>query len=373
MSRKKEFVPIVKPTLPDLVKIMPRVKDIWGSGMITNYKYTRELEKKAAKYFETKNVVALSNCTSGLMLACKCLELKGEVIVPSFTFDATACSLVWNNLTPVFAEIDNETFNIDVDKIEEKITDKTSAILAVHMFGNPCNIDELQEIAGRHNLKLIFDSAHAFGAKYKGKTIGKFGDAEVFSMTPTKVLTAGEGGLVTTNNSEFADLVRHGMDCGNYKGGDDGGYVAKFVGLSSRLTEFNAILALEGLKNLEKHIEHREKLARIYEKRLGGFWDISFQKSNGRMSRYAFPVIVGKEAKVNRDIIAKELERQNVQTKRMYFYPALHEQPAYKQYAKGGLPATDYVSRHIICLPIYSHLEKEKVEGICDIIENLLS
>src|SRR3989338_7449051 len=219
MDNSKKAIPILRPTLPGIESLMPRLKEVFRSGQITNASNVREFESRAAEYLAVKYCVAVSSCTSGLTLVHKCLALKGEVIVPSFTFYATVHSLVWNNLVPVFADCREDTFNIDEKKIEPLVSKKTKAILAVYIYGNPPAIKELQRIAHRHRLKLIFDSAHAFGSRYNGLKAGRFGDAEVFSLSPTKLLTAGEGGLVATNDRLLADslkIARNYGDNGNY-------------------------------------------------------------------------------------------------------------------------------------------------------------
>ena len=183
------MIPLTRPTLPQASAMQSSIKNMFKSGMLTNARYTQEFEKKCARFLGVRDSVAMSNGTSPLILAAKCLDLKGEVIIPSFTFTSGVHSLLWNNLTPVFADIDIETFNIDVNLIEKKITKKTSAILATHVFGNPCDINSIESIAKKHNLKVIYDAAHAFGAQYKNKSVACYGDVSSFSFTPTKVLS----------------------------------------------------------------------------------------------------------------------------------------------------------------------------------------
>jgi dTDP-4-amino-4,6-dideoxygalactose transaminase len=200
----KKIIPITKPTLRPYASYAPFFKASIESGMLTTNKNVREFEKRTARYLGVKHCVAVSTCTSGLMLVMKGLGLKGEVILPSFTFSASGHPLMWSGLTPVFAEIKKGTYELDPKSVEKLITKKTSAILATHVFGVPCDIEPLKKLAKKHNLKLIFDAAHAFGSSYKGVKVGNFGDAEVFSCSPTKVLTTGEGGIVATNNAAFA-------------------------------------------------------------------------------------------------------------------------------------------------------------------------
>ena len=230
-------IPITKPTLPKFDSLKEEVREILESGMLTNYKHVREFESMLKAKLNVKNVVALSSCTSGLMLCMKAWGLTGEVILPSFTFSATGHAIKWNNLTPVFVEVDPITQTIDPAAVEAAITDKTSAILGVHLYGCPAKIKELEAIAKKHNLKLIFDAAHAMGSTYDGKAIGNFGDAEVFSCSPTKLLVTTEGGIVCTNDDELAKTLRYAR---NY--GDPGDYNCKLTGINARMTEFNAIV-----------------------------------------------------------------------------------------------------------------------------------
>jgi len=366
------LVPIIKPTLPRLHEIKNDINDILSSGMITNYKYVEQFEEKTAKYLGIKNIVAVSSGMSGLILVFKTLSLKGEVITPSFTFVATAHSLVWNNLTPIFVDCNSRTFNIDYSLIEERINSKTSAILPVHIFGNPCDINPIKRIAKDYNLKLIFDAAHALGSRYKKKKIGIFGDAEVFSLSPTKIATASEGGLVATDDDELAEKIRNGRDCGNY-----GDYDCRFVGLSARMPETNAILGIKSLEMLEKNISNRYKLANSYKRELRKFPGIKFQEiAYGSRTNYqCFAILVeSKEFGLNRNQLAVALKKENIATKIMYFNPPVHKQIAYSPFSKiysNKLPVTEHVSKNIICLPMYSHLPKETVKNICFAIERI--
>ncbi|MCK4816178.1 NeuD/PglB/VioB family sugar acetyltransferase, partial [bacterium] len=194
---------VAQPTLPEYPLLDEKFRDIAKSLILSNFaKYSNELEKSVQDMLSVKKALTFPNATSALMLAIKAMDITGEVILPSFTFSATGHAVVWNGLTPVFADIDSLTFNIDPDDVERKITNKTSAILAVHVFGNPADIERLEQIAKEHDLKLLFDSAHALGSTYNDKPIGSFGDAECFSLSGTKVITSAEGGLVTSNNED---------------------------------------------------------------------------------------------------------------------------------------------------------------------------
>jgi dTDP-4-amino-4,6-dideoxygalactose transaminase len=365
------IIPIVRPTLPSLEDMKENINEILTTGLITNHKYVQEFEKRMSKYLGIKNVITISNCTTGLLLLGKCLNLKGEVITPSFSFSATSLALVWLGLKPIFVDIDINKFTIDPSKIIEKITSKTSAIFATHIFGNPCNIRTLNEIAADHKLKIVFDSAHGSGSIYNGKKIGNFGDGEAFSMSPTKVLTAGEGGIITTNNNELAENIRIGRNYGN-----PGDYNTSFIGLSGRLAEFNGILALKSLEMLEKNVIYRQEIVGYYKDRLKKLSGITFQQieDNSRSSYKDFAIVIDPvKFGINRDDLYNSLNAENIMT-RKYFSPAIHQQKAFKPYLINqdlDLSNTNILAKRVLCLPIYSHMELSIVDKICKAIERI--
>lgn len=356
-------VHIVRPTLPDLKMLMPELKKVFQSGQLTNAVNVREFENRTAKYLNVKHCVAVSSCTAGLILTQKCLGLEGEVIVPSFTFHATAHSLLWNRLTPVFVDCREDTFNLDEKKIEPLVTKKTSAILAVYLYGNPPAMEKLKLLANRYNLRLIFDSAHAFGSEYKGVKAGGFGDAEVFSLSPTKLLVTGEGGLVATNDSVLADKLKIAR---NY--GDSGNYDCEFNGLNARMAEFNAILGIEGLKIVDKKVKMRNRIAAHYTNFFRNYDGISFQevKKENLSTFKDYSIIIDPDILgIDRDFIAMALHKENIMTKK-YFYPPVHMQKAYALYRKSGLEITERLSTRVLSLPIYSSLSDRMIDRICD-------
>ncbi|MEW6482419.1 MAG: DegT/DnrJ/EryC1/StrS family aminotransferase [bacterium] len=357
-------VSITEPTIPSISILKKRYEEVLKSRMITNSKCVQELEVHVAKYLGVKHAVAVSSCTSGLMLVMKALELKGEVILPSFTFHATAHAVVWNGLKPVFVDCDSETYNIDPREVERAITLDTSAIIAVHVFGNPPDIDALERLAKKHKVKLIFDAAHGFGSKYKGKNVGGFGDAESFSLSPTKLLTTGEGGMVVTNNDELAAKLRIGR---NY--GDSGDYNPEFSGLSARMSEFNALLGIESLKILEKNVARRDKLVKLYKKLLSSLPGINFQKiEEGNQSSFKdFSILIDEgEFGLSRDKLYDALMAENIVVKK-YFYPPLHKQKAFLGFGQKdkNLPNTVKISENALSLPLFSHIPVKTVKKIC--------
>ena len=360
-----------QPTIPELSEISTELKEIFSTKNITNGRYVHEFEKEIAKYLGVKHAVAVSCCTSGLILTCKSLELTGEVIVPSFTFSATVQALVWNNLKPVFVDCDPKNFNINAKLIEDLITPRTSAIMAVHVFGMPADIDALVKITKKHGLKLIFDSAHAIGAKYDGKLVGGFGDAEVFSLSPTKVLTSGEGGIVATNDDALAKNIRIGRDYAN-----PGDYNCQFAGLNARMAEFNAILGLKGLETMEEKVISRNRLAEVYKQNLKNVPGISFQEGTpGSRSTYKdLSILVEPELfGLSRKILAECLDKENIRTKK-YYYPPIHRQKFITSLFKvdeNKLKVTNHVSENILSLPMFTHMEEKDIITICNAAKNI--
>jgi dTDP-4-amino-4,6-dideoxygalactose transaminase len=298
----------------------------------------------------------------------RALGLTGDVIVPSFTFFATGHAIRWNELRPVLADCDRRTWNVDIGDIESKITPQTSAIVAVHMYGNPNDVGALERLAARHGLRLIFDAAHAFGSKRGGVPVGQFGDAEVFSFSPTKLLVAGEGGLVATNDALLAQNLRVMR---NY--GDNGSYDPEWIGLNARMPEFNAALALAGLPLVEAKVARRNEIARLYTERLAGLPGLRFQAVDPSdvhtFKDYSIHV-TREEFGVNRDELAAALLAENIETKK-YFYPPLHKQKHYKQFKNIDLAATDFVAENILSLPIYEALPNETIERIVESIHRI--
>lgn len=363
----KSFISMVRPSLPSFKDIKDKFKETFSSGLITNAKYVKLLEEKIAQYLNVKYAVCVANCTLGLILGIKALKLKGKVIVPSFTFCASVHALIWNNLTPTFVDCHRETFNIDLTSIEKNITKDTSAIMAVHIFGNPAQVEKLNEVASKYSLKVIYDSAHALGSTYKNKPLAGFGEMEVFSLSPTKTLVAGEGGVVATNNQSLAEEIKIGRDYGN-----PGNYNCEFVGLNARMLELNAIIALKNLELLPERLVRRENLVKFYLDNLKDIPGISFQKiEKDSSSCYKdFAILVDPDKfGLDRDVLALVLEKENI-GHRKYFFPPVHKQNAYKKESiQENLINTNFISEHILCLPLYNHIKEKDILNICRIIK----
>ncbi|MCK4857784.1 MAG: DegT/DnrJ/EryC1/StrS family aminotransferase [candidate division Zixibacteria bacterium] len=365
-------IPITRPTLPDSGRIRSRVEEILRSGQLTNGKYVKRFENSFARLFGIKYTVALSSCTDGLTWVLKYLP-PGEVILPCFTFSATGHAVVLAGHRPVFADCDRSTFNLDPAAAEEKITENTRAILATYIYGNPPDITTLRQIARRHRLKLVFDAAHAVGAKHRGIYAGNFGWAEVFSLTPTKQLCCGEGGMVATADKRLVNYLRLARDYGN-----PGNYNTRFVGSNIRMEEFNAILGLEGLKHIREFVRNRNRLAQVYMSELGDIKGLSFPEvAKYDLCAYKdFTILVNsKQAPCNRNQLQQALDKKNIESRR-YFDPPLHRHKAYIDLGYGGrdgLENSDYISRNCLSLPMYSHLLPSDVRRIAHIIRREFS
>ncbi len=362
---------VAQPTLPEYPLLDEKFREIAGSLMLSNFaKYSTELETEVEGILDVKKALTFPNATSALMLALKAMDLTGEIILPSFTFSATGHAVVWNGLTPVFADIDPRTFNLDPKDVERKITKKTSAIIGVHCFGCPADIDALEAIAKKHKLKLIFDSAHALGSQYKGKPIGGFGDIECFSLSGTKVVTSAEGGIATSNDVEFMKKMHLGR---NYGAGPD--YDCQFIGLNGKMSEFHCAIALESFAMIEAMVARRNRLAELYKKRLGEIKGISFQHvpADCVTTFKDFAAIIDpREFGMNRTELVEALAQEHIYTKK-YFYPPLHKMKAYQSvvHRAEGLKVTEHVANNIICLPMYSHMGEDTLEKVCYAIYRL--
>jgi dTDP-4-amino-4,6-dideoxygalactose transaminase len=366
-----EPFPFMRPTVPDLSQVIADYQVAYGNGLLTNAALVGRLESAVAERLRVKHCVAVSSCTSGLMMVMRALGLKGEVILPSFTFFATGHAALWNGLKPVFANCATDSWNVSPSDVEKKINSATSAIIGVHMYGNPCDVTALEAIAGRHGLKLIFDAAHGFGSAYRGIPIGSFGDAEVFSLSPTKLLVAGEGGLVTTNDPQLATAVRAMR---NY--GDVGAYNPQWLGLNARMSEFNAALALHGLSLVDAKVQRRNYIAGMYTEILSSLPGIRFQKVHpADTNTYKdYSIHVTSEAfGMTRDALAQSLRAENIETKK-YFYPPLHQQTLYSSFhepERNDLSQTEYVADGILSLPIYESLPDETVRGVAEALKRI--
>ncbi len=360
------MINVTKTTLPPIDKYIKYLKKIWANNWVTNKgEFSIKLEKELENYLKVKNLLAVSDGTTAMQLAYKALELKGEVITTSFTFPATTNSLIWEGLKPVFADIDPETFNINPREIEKKITKKTTAILAVHVFGNPCDVMEIERIAKKNSLKVIYDSAHAFGVKYKNKSLLNFGDINTLSFHAAKIFHTAEGGAVISKDKKIhkkVDLMRnHGIK-----------YYEKVVlpGINAKMNELEAIMGLCVLEDFEKKIDLRKK---IYQRYLSAFSGKHFrlQKLNKNLTSFTYPYfpICFPNQKI-RNHIYDVLLKNNIRA-RKYFYPPCHELPYIEADSK-SLPHSTKISHTILCLPLYAGLAMKDVNMVIGLINKEL-
>jgi dTDP-4-amino-4,6-dideoxygalactose transaminase len=364
-----EKIHIVRPVLPDYERMTGGLEEILRTGMVTKGSFLKQFETAVADHLGVKHAVAVSSCTTGLMLAYKGLGLTGDVLVPSFTFMATVSALVWNGLRPVFVDVRRGTTNIDPAAAEAAITPNTSAIVAVHNFGNPAEIDALEDLCRRRGLKLIFDAAHGFGALYQGSPVGKQGNAQSFSLSPTKLLISGEGGVVTTNDEALAERIRVGREYGN-----NGNYDSIFAGINARMPEFNALMGLRSLEMLENAAVTRNDTASLYQEALGRLPGIDFQQvlPGNRNAYKDFSITVEPAAfGMSRHALETALAAENIDT-RKYYDPPVHCHTAYQQFYDGQpLPNTDWLAAHSLSLPMWTNMEHETAFRICEAIERI--
>lgn len=358
-------LPFVRPPAPPLDRVVRRLEPSYERGLLTNGPLVRELEEAAADRLGARHAVAVASCTAGLMLVLRALEPAGPVLIAGFTFSATAHAVAWVGREPVFAECEPDTFQIDVHDARAR-ADGIGAVLATHVFGAPCRPREVEALAAAAGVPVAFDAAHAFGARHGDRPIGGFGVAEVFSMSPTKPVVAGEGGIVATNEDAIAESLRMGRDYGN-----PGDYDTRFVGLNARMSELHAAVALESLADLDDHLATRRSLAALYTRLLGGLPGVAVQRvDEGDASTWKdFTIAVDAPAfGLGRDDLVAALRAEGVDT-RCYFDPPVHLQ---QSHARGAsLPVTEATARRVLSLPIYPALSASDVERICDAISRI--
>jgi dTDP-4-amino-4,6-dideoxygalactose transaminase len=356
-------LPLARPEVADPGSVASAAAEILASGVLTNGPYVRRLEEKAAAYLGVRHCIAVSSCTAGLMLALRVSGLSGDVVLPSFTFSATAHAVAWNGLRPVFTDIRPDTLLLDPAAAARATGMRTSAIMATHTYGTPCDVESLSMVARRNGIRLFFDAAHAFGSRRGQAMIGGFGDAEVFSLSPTKVLIAGEGGIIATNDDTLAERCRYGRDYGN-----PGDYDTRFVGLNARMSELHAATALASFSDLEERIARRNQLAERYRKALDEVAGIDFPAvDEGDRSTYKdFTVLVDEERfGMDATALAAALAAEGVQTRR-YYSPPVHRQRAYRTVglSNGALPVTDAAAARVLTLPLWTGMDDELVDRV---------
>ncbi len=359
MENKKIFV--TQPTLAPLEEVNELMQSIWVSGIMThNGPLVQRFEKEVEEYLGVKHMVSCVNGTFALQMALRALNLKGEIITTPFTFIATSSAILWEYCTPVFVDIDPETFNIDPAKIEEKITYHTVGIMPVHVFGNACDIEAIDAIAKKHNLKVIYDAAHAVGVNYKGKSIFEYGDISTTSFHATKMLNTAEGGGVFTTNDELDAKLRRIRFFGFENHAD-----IVEDGTNAKMTEVHAAVGLANLRYLTQALEDRKTKYLYYKEKLSVIPSVSFQRIDEGCNYSYFPLVLSSEADCLRVLAALNVE--DIYPRR-YFYPSINTFT--KLFPAVSMPHSEDIASRILCLPLYYSLEMLDIERIITIIKN---
>jgi dTDP-4-amino-4,6-dideoxygalactose transaminase len=363
-------IPLARPGVPDPHAVAEDVERILKSGVLTNGPYVRELEMRAAEYLGVRHCVAVASCTSGLMLLLRAAGLTGDVVVPSFTFAATAHAVAWNGLHPVFADVDPSTLTLAPEAIRRAMGVRTSAILATHVFGTPCEVEELEDLAARNGIRLFFDAAHAFGSLRRGTPVGRFGHGEVFSLSPTKVLVAGEGGIVATNDDGLAERCRVGRDYGN-----PGDYDCRFIGLNARMSEVHAAIALNSLTGLEQRIMRRNALAGLYREALSDTQGIALVEigADDRSTYKDFTIVIDEDGfGMTADALGQALAAVGIDTRR-YYSPPVHMMQAYRRLngTTVHLPVTETAASRTLTLPMWGGMTESHIARVASAIARI--
>ena len=358
-----------RPNIGSKQILLQRINDVLDSKWLSNNGVlVQEFEQHIASLVGVKHCIATCNATTGLEIAIKACELEGEVIIPSFTFVATAHALQWLGIEPTFCDVDPDTHNIDPQKIEALITAKTTAIMGVHLWGRGCDVEALAEIAHRHNLKLLFDAAHAFGCSYKGQMIGNFGNAEVFSFNATKFCNSFEGGAIVTNDSELAKKIRLMKNFGfsNYDCVDS-------IGINGKMSEVSAAMGLTSLESMEDFISINRKNYNKYQHELSNIPGVNLiTYDENERCNYQYIVVEIDEliTRISRDKIYEILWAENIIARR-YFYPGCHQMEPYRsRIADMGLMLTNTrnLASRVLALPTGTAIGSKEIGKICQVL-----
>jgi dTDP-4-amino-4,6-dideoxygalactose transaminase len=362
---------VTQPALPPLEEFVAYLRDIWDSKIITNNGlFHQQFEKELAEYLGVKYLSVFSNGTLALITALQALRITGEVITSPFSFVATTHSLWWNNIKPVFVDIESDHFNLDPDKIEAAITPQTTAIMPVHVYGNPCKVNEIQRIADTYGLKVIYDAAHAFGVKVNSYAIVNFGDLSVMSFHATKVFNTIEGGAIICHDEKMKQRIDF---LKNFGFADEITVVAP--GINAKMNEIQAAYGLIQLKYVDSYIAKRKAIADLYRAKLADIPGIRFHEDmqNVYHGYPYFPILISSEKYgQSRDQVYEKLKKHNIYGRR-YFYPLISQFPTYRGLPSAkpeNLPVATKVAEQVICLPIFPNLELEVVSKISELLKN---
>lgn len=355
------MIPVTKPFLPPKEEYEKYLEQIWKSHWLTNMgPMANELEERLDNFLEVKDLLFVSNGTIALQMAIKALDLQGEIITTPFSFVATTSTIAWENCQPVFVDINQNSLNIDAAKIEAAITDKTSAILATHVYGNPCDVEAIQEIAEKHNLKVIYDGAHAFGVKVKDNSVFNYGDISICSLHATKLYHSGEGGFMVAKDETIHKKLK---SIRNF--GFAGPEAFAELGINGKNSEFHAAMGMVNLNYIQPIHKKRKQLAEAYDAGLKNFPHQRPQWHKDATENYAYyPILFENEAMLLK--VKQRLEEHQIFTRR-YFYPSLAKVLPYLP--EKEMPITEDSAKRVLCLPFYYDLDIDDVQRICQIIQ----
>lgn len=362
---------VTRSSMPDFEEYCEEIKELWDSHWLTNMGVKHEqLQKELEGYLDVPHVILYSNGHLALenVIAAMGLPKGGEVITTPFTFASTTHAIVRNGLIPVFCDINDVDYTIDVSKIEGLITEKTCAIVPVHVYGNVCNVEKIEKIANQYGLKVIYDAAHAFGVTYKGVNVANFGDASMFSFHATKVYNTIEGGAVTFGDDALVQILN---DMKNF--GIRGPEEVAYIGGNAKMNEFQAAMGICNLRHIDEEIKKRKRIIEYYKSKLNGIKGIKICDEQPEVNQnYAYFPVVFDEYKYTREEIYKRLENENI-IARKYFYPLTNEFDCYKNLQKAGsdeTPIAKHIAECVLTLPLYADLSIDDVKRICEIVLN---
>lgn len=363
-----KIIPVTSPLLPPLEEFIPYLEQIWKSRFLTNGgEMHRALEQSLCDYLGVEHISLFANGTLALLSALQALQITGEVITTPYSFVATSHALSWNGLKPVFVDIDEQTLNLDAKKIEAAITPRTSAILPVHCYGNPCAVDEIQRVADAHGLRVIYDAAHAFGVRDEGGSVLRHGDLSVLSFHATKVFNTFEGGAIICPDEQTKQHIDHLKNFGFL---DE--VTVLMPGINGKLNEVSAAFGLLQLQHIDRALMKRREIDRLYRKRLTGLEGL--QCLTAGLHAFAnnayFPILVEADFPLSRDELYQYLRDHGILVRR-YFYPLISDFPMYHELpsaAPANLPVARSVAERVICLPIYPSLSSSDVERVMQLI-----
>ena len=369
-----EKLHVGRPNIGNRERLLARINDLLDRRWLTNDgPYVQQLEKELADFLGVKHCIAMCNATVALEITIRAAGLSGEVIIPSFTFIATAHALQWQKITPVFCDIDPRDHMIDPRRVEELITPRTSGIIGVHLWGQPCDTDALAEIANRHKLRLMFDAAHGLACSHNGRMLGSFGDAEVFSFHATKFFNTFEGGAVTTNDDELAARIRLMKNFG-FSGYDN----VIYIGINGKMSELSAVMGLTGLESLDDFVSVNRRNYQQYQTEMASVPGVKMLSFDEReQSNYQYIVLEIDESitRVSRDRLLKILWAENVIARR-YFYPGCHRMEPYRSYfpqARLLLPETEKLVKRVLVLPTGTAVRVEQIAAIGQVMRLVVS